>query len=380
MKVVFLQELLPSYRVEFLRQLGRKVDLTVIYGGADGRADGFDVPDHATLPDEATWIMLESRRASLGGKSVTWLSGLTERIAAIRPDVVIAVGNKHLIQNHLLIAARRRRGYRLYFIQHARHYTARAKILDRAEQFYHREYLCRFSDGLILYTAAERHELVQEGFSEAKVSYCQNTLDTARIQRTVRDLSPEEIAGTCAEYGVAERPSMAVIGRLVAGKNVDQAIDYHETLQRRVPELQTVIIGDGPQRAALEARAGGVRGVRCTGRIFDPRVFACLLRRCRFVLSPGYVGLNVVHAFAHAKPFVAFRSLENKPEVSYLSHGHNGLLLDRERLAENEDVLARLLTDEPWLAELSRGAAATAQALTVEHMADLVYATLMRTA
>ena len=64
---------------------------------------------------------------------------------------------------------------------------------------------------------------------------------------------------------------------------------------------------------------------------------------------PGYVGLSVVHAFSYGLPVITCRTGENgpfhSPEIEYLKHDYNGLLLE-----ESPEIISHaiqsLLKDE----------------------------------
>jgi glycosyltransferase involved in cell wall biosynthesis len=62
-----------------------------------------------------------------------------------------------------------------------------------------------------------------------------------------------------AQWGVSEDdPVLIYVGRLAPEKNVLLALDGFERLRARVPRAVMVVVGDGPSRAALQARHPGV--------------------------------------------------------------------------------------------------------------------------
>ncbi len=112
--------------------------------------------------------------------------------------------------------------------------------------------------------------------------------------------------------GVAsELPSYAiVVSRLAPEKGVDVAIDAC-----RAAGITLVVAGDGPERAALEARAAGARGVagatvRFAGRVDDAEL-AELRARASIALVPSRsaetFGLAAAEAMAAGLPVVASR-------------------------------------------------------------------------
>lgn len=91
-----------------------------------------------------------------------------------------------------------------------------------------------------------------------------------------------------------------VVSRLVAYKRVDLAIDACNRLGRRL-----VIVGDGPERARLESKAGSK--VTFLGRRSDEEI-ADLYARCRALLFPGHedFGITPVEAQSAGRPVIAY--------------------------------------------------------------------------
>ncbi len=70
--------------------------------------------------------------------------------------------------------------------------------------------------------------------------------------------NPAERDGLAALAGSLERPIIGVIGRLSSEKGVDLFIDACAVLARKGVVFSALIAGDGPERARLEARSGGL--------------------------------------------------------------------------------------------------------------------------
>lgn len=94
---------------------------------------------------------------------------------------------------------------------------------------------------------------------------------------------------------------MLIAARLLAYRRVDLAIEACRSLGREL-----IIVGEGPERARLEARAGPT--VHFLGHVTRERVID-LLRRCHAYLVPGIedFGIAPVEAMAAGKPVIAFR-------------------------------------------------------------------------
>ena len=93
-----------------------------------------------------------------------------------------------------------------------------------------------------------------------------------------------------------------VLSRMVSYKRLDLAIEACTRLKRNL-----VVVGTGPQRAALESSAGPT--VRFAGRLPDREV-AHLAARCRALLFPGEedFGMAPLEVAAAGRPTIAYRA------------------------------------------------------------------------
>lgn len=126
-----------------------------------------------------------------------------------------------------------------------------------------------------------------------------------------------------------------VLGALVPYKRVDLTIDAFTRLGRKL-----VIVGDGPERDRLRARAGP--GIEFRGRLTDEEVADCL-GRCRALVHAGVedFGISLVEAAAAGAPVIAFAEggaaeiVIDGPDDA----GSTGVLFRRQ----TPDVLARAI-------------------------------------
>jgi phosphatidylinositol alpha-mannosyltransferase len=101
------------------------------------------------------------------------------------------------------------------------------------------------------------------------------------------------------------------VGRLEPRKGVDRLIQAMTIVQQHAPDARLVIVGDGPDRAALEAtsRDLGVQ-VTFTGRVPDD-VLPAYYRAADVVCSPALggesFGIVLLEAMAAGRPIVATR-------------------------------------------------------------------------
>ncbi|MEO8509996.1 MAG: glycosyltransferase family 4 protein [Chloroflexota bacterium] len=142
---------------------------------------------------------------------------------------------------------------------------------------------------------------------------------------------------------------LAFIGRLIDEKRVDRVLDAVHELSDDMPALRCAIVGDGPARAALEARAealGVTDRVRFLGAVSEAEAHAVLDDAPVLVMPSereGF-GISVIEAqLAGAVPVVVRGPHSAAPDL--VRDGVDGLLADPDP-ASLAGAVRRLLTDD----------------------------------
>ncbi len=175
----------------------------------------------------------------------------------------------------------------------------------------------------------------------------------AMIPSGIGDEEPPEVdpAAVRAEFGLAAGSPLAIfVGRLAAQKAVDDLLAALDILQHTEPDLRTLIVGDGPLRERLRARAHAFTlddAVQFLGHRDDvPRLLAAA---DLLVLPSLYEGL----------PNVVLEAMRfRKPVVATAAPGTTEVVIDGEtgRLVPPRDFVAlargiRELIRDPALAQ-----------------------------
>jgi glycosyltransferase involved in cell wall biosynthesis len=141
-----------------------------------------------------------------------------------------------------------------------------------------------------------------------------------------------------------KRPVVVNVGRMTLQKNQQLLLEAVAMLRARLP-VSVVLVGDGPERPALELVARS-HGLDVTFAGADPNPYRWMSRADAFVSSSLFEGFGVVivEALAVAVPVVSTDCPSGPREI--LNGGEFGLLTpvgDADALA---DALFRVLTDE----------------------------------
>jgi glycosyltransferase involved in cell wall biosynthesis len=136
------------------------------------------------------------------------------------------------------------------------------------------------------------------------------------------------------------------VGRLIPWKRVDLLIDALVKVRGRFPRAELLVVGEGPERARLEARAlsaGLGEAVRFEGGVYEPeRLGRYLLASSVYVLA-GMGGLSINDAMCFGKPVVC--SICDGTEKLLVREGENGSYFAEGNAESLAAAIARVLED-----------------------------------
>lgn len=210
---------------------------------------------------------------------------------------------------------------------------------------------------VVTLSQSSKDELVDElGFDRGHV-----TVIPPGIDPSFSPLDP-------ADPGVGRSPTpLAVaVGRLTPVKDFCRLVRVMAGVRDRVPDLELVIVGEGYERAAIEAQVAAVGGqdwVRLPGRISDEELLS-LYRRAWLAVSAstreGW-GMTLTEAAACGTPAVA---TDIAGHADAIDDGRSGLLGRSDD--ELVELATRVLTDPTTRSALRAGALERAGELTWE--------------
>lgn len=173
------------------------------------------------------------------------------------------------------------------------------------------------------------------GFAAARITTIRNGVHVARFQ-------PVDRREARRALGIPEQLTVGTVGRLVAVKDQATLVDAMAELRRSGVAATLVIAGDGPERAALDARAraAGV-DLRLLGYRAD--VEQVMGAMDVFVLSSVSEGLSntILEAMAAARPVVATR-VGGAEEM--IDDGVTGVLVPPSNASAMAAALTRVLS------------------------------------
>jgi glycosyltransferase involved in cell wall biosynthesis len=194
-------------------------------------------------------------------------------------------------------------------------FTEHGKLSDHAPSPKRRlvnPFLAMLGGRVCSVSADLKQHMVSEGFPASRVQVVYNGIDPGHRPSSLERLAAREALGVPAGAFVS-----GTVGRLDPVKNLQLMLRAHALLLEKHPGARAVIVGDGPERAALEAHAAdlGIAGsVIFTGYRSDVRTLMAAFDA--YVNTSTYEGvsLTILEAMATSLPVVAV-PVGGNPEV-----------------------------------------------------------------
>jgi glycosyltransferase involved in cell wall biosynthesis len=297
-----LQLALPHYRQQFLDCLREQAtddsEITFLVGDEQFGSG-------VTTAVDSPLIRRSGRNRFLAGRRLAWQPGVVR--AAILADTAVVELNPRLLSTWLVLLARALLGRRTLAWGHA---WPRAGQHSRSDSL--RRLLRNLSDGLIVYTFEDRGALLAGDYKKP-IYVAPNAIARLSQQRAIEPKN--------------ERISLVWIGRLVAAKKPQLAID---AFRLALPELREttnlVIVGDGPEREGCITSAADLRNagrVQFLGEIVDEPSLAELFGSALATIASGYVGLNATQSIGYGCPIVYPSGEPHAPEIAALNESNS---------------------------------------------------------
>ena len=164
----------------------------------------------------------------------------------------------------------------------------------------------------------------------------------------------------------AGQPLLLSVASLYASKGHATVLDALARLAPTHPDVVYAVVGDGPRRKHLEARArelGLAARVRFLGWLAHDRVLALMARADAFVLPSSPEGFGLVYAESLAQGTAVIACRGEGPD-DFVFDGRSGLLVAPGDAAAVAAALARLLDEPATAARLAAAGRAAVADLT----------------
>ena len=257
---------------------------------------------------------------------------------------MIIEGDMHCLSNLVASAIARLRGVHIVLWGHGVKATS-SSLLHPVRMAW-----ARNADALLFYDSERPRWYVAHGVPVDKVFVAWNSVNT--------DL----ISALAAGWPCARR-RILYTGRLVPSKKVGLLLSAFASAQRQLPEGTVLtIVGDGPDARLLRDLAeklGVAEATEFAGSVVDERELAPYFNTSMLSVSPGAVGLALIHSMAYGVPMLVADGEPHGPEFAALDDGVNGLLFPPGDVEALASALIRMSCDTHRLAAMSEAARST---------------------
>lgn len=294
MKIIFIQPDCRSYRVKFFESLGKLYNgITLLHFGIN---KGFNLSYvNEIITKKSTFLGFH------------WIHDFKEIISEY--DIVIIGFDPHWLNGYLLPILSNKT---VILWGHGIGEGLLRKSISK--------YLFNKANALVLYHEYFKEILVQKSFKSDKIYVANNTIHIGNI---------ENLSTYPKRYYL-------YVGRLQARKELEEVLYTLGQLKEKGIVKKMVILGDGAiekkrlrsivKELDIESLVTFIKGTT------DENVLKEVFKNAIAYVSPGHVGLGVLHSFSYGIPVVTYRDKNHAPEFRNIVDNENGLSISSNDL------------------------------------------------
>ena len=289
MRVLFIQPDCRQYRVKLFDELARSLEgLELLHFGPRKFSERKD--------------LLESKVPKINFMKFHWVSGLYKIVRSY--DAVVVGFDPHWLNVFFLSVFFRRK------IVYWGHGTSKTPYLNPLRGF-----VGKRAKAIVTYDDNGKKDILKLGIDPSRVFVANNTQYVS---------NSEDLSSTV-------KNSFVFVGRLQPRKLIEDLIIAFAQIKDDLPKgSETVIIGDGShvtQLRSLAAKLQVEQYVRFIKGTTDEEELKSYFARAYAYVSPGHVGLGVLHSFAYGVPVITYEGTQHAPEYSNIVNGETGIVV-----------------------------------------------------
>lgn len=353
LRVAVVYHVWPHYRQPVMQAMDRSTKIAYDFYGSGEALEGVL---HAPTGSVARFVRAPFRRF---GK-LLWQPGAVHAARDRRYQAIVLLADPNFASTWVAASLARLRGVPVLFWGHGW-----LRPESAIKQAVRRTYFA-LSRRFLVYAERGKKLGVDAGFPAERITVIYNSLDVARADAVIAGIE----SGACDDarpqslFAEPGRPLLICTARLTAKCRFDLLLTAAATLSRRGFPVNVLLVGDGPERAALECQAEelGVT-VHFFGACHDEDVVGPLLYHADLTVSPGKIGLTAMHSLMYGTPAITHGDFDAQmPEVEAIEPGRTGALFRRDDADDLARTIARWLDVGPLRDRVRADARATIRA------------------
>lgn len=314
MKVAVIYHQFPHYRAPVLRELAASDRYDYAFWASTDEFSGIK----AFAGDDVVSIQPLEVTATRRGFRIRGYSHLLHDRSI---DAVLILGNPNILATWILAAANRLRGKKVVFWAHG---WLRKESLPKRLL---RDLYYRLAHMVLVYGERSKEIGESSGYPPTRIRVIYNSLDFDKAATIFRDLETDTGHERAQQlFAAPERPLLICTARLTRLCRFDLLIAAASLLKQRGRPVNVLLVGDGPERQALEHRALQLDvDVRFYGACYDEATLGRLIYDADATVSPGKIGLTAIHSLSYGTPAFTHGDLDRQmPEVEAITPGRTG--------------------------------------------------------
>lgn len=329
LRVAVIYNMWPHYRLAVATAMDRSERIEYSFYGSGEPLSGIVHADTSRLKR-----FVRAPYRLLG--RVMWQPEAVKAALSKRYDAIIYLGDPNFASTWAGAAIARVRGVPVLLWTHGWLREGERPLKARFRQTF-----LRLADRMLVYGERAKKLGTAAGYSAKRITVVYNSLDVDRADAVIARIESGALESVHPQRLFADpaRPLIICSARITALCRFDLLLEAADILARRGSPINMLLVGDGPERPALDAMAKE-RGLALHfyGACYDEEILGQLIYRADLTVSPGKIGLTAMHSLMYGTPAITHDNLEEQmPEVEALTEGVTGALFrynDAEALAD----------------------------------------------
>ncbi len=367
-RIVIIQKFITEYRRDFYESLKERCE----DGGVEFKLM-IGNPDRVEATKEYDiyfpWAIFEKNRIlGIKGRFLYW-QPLLKHLK--KGDVVVVEHASKLLFNYLLHALHAVGYIKLCYWGHGNNFQSHDEL---AVARFVKAYMAKSVHWWFGYTQLSSVALEAVKFPAERTTIVQNAINTDKLKQSAQAIEQSQLDALRLQIGIPEGAQVAIyVGSMYSIKRIAFLIESCRKIKAICPDFHVIFIGKGVDAPKVDAFCQSVEWGHYLGAIHgDDKIAYIKLAKC--MLMPGAMGLAVLDSFAVEVPMVTSKLDYHGPEIDYLQHLKNGVMVEE---AQDAEVYAKAVTDvlmdDVLHQQLVQGCKESAQHYTIENMVENFY-------
>lgn len=335
-RILILQNTVLHYRKAFYNLLSERYEVTILHSGKE-----------SVIENEDKYGEIIVKKKVLG--PIILQSQVLKHVNSGTFDTVIAMCDLHWVNNIIALYWHPKK---TKFIWWGSWFTDKYWV-DKLKT-----YLAQRADANIFYSEAAKADF-KPYVTENKLFVANNTFDVGKRVKA---------------YEYADKKRILFVGSLDERKQNDVLIQsFYNIIDKINPSIQLTIIGEGVQRANLEALVNTLQlnsRVSFEGKINETEKLKHYYEESIVSVSFGQAGLSVLQSLGYGVPFVTKKNAISGGEKTNIINGYNGFFCEDSEASLSTQLL-KMCSDMDFSRQIGANAYDYySQYCTIECMAE----------